>query len=210
MKLASFTEKMFQGLDNVKAGWFQQEFKSLASCLEILSVGQNVDDTSISTKTRQVQKPPSVVERALRETNVYIKTCTDQSISPSYVRIKHTIIQNYGDDVFAKIKADVRASCAAAATVPAPHRVKEKQSHFVKEKQNHFVKEKQNHFIRRSNRSSTTTTTTTRTTTTKRTVTAPKMNNIKSVSSTDLCSTMSSEEEDEEEDNESDESGVLI
>ena len=43
---------------------------------------------------------------ALRETNVYIKTCTDQSISPSYVRIKHTIIQNYGDDVAAKIKAD--------------------------------------------------------------------------------------------------------
>ena len=61
---------------------------------------------------------------ALRETNVYIKSCTDQSISPSYVRIKHTIIQNYGDDVFAKIKADVRASCAAAATVPGPHRVK--------------------------------------------------------------------------------------
>ena len=41
-------------------------------------------------------------------------------------------------------------------------------------------------------------------------MTAPKMNNIKSVSSIDLCSTtMSSEEEDEEEDNDSDESEGL-
>ena len=129
VKLASFTEKMFEGLDNVKAGWFQSEFKSLEACLEKLSISTTAKNVTasvadVTSTSRASRNPPSStkqkmseVDRALREANMYIKTCTDTSTKPSYVRIKHTIIQNFGDDVFAKIKEDVRAACAACSTI---------------------------------------------------------------------------------------------
>ena len=207
VKLASFTEKMFRGLDAVKSGWFQSEFKSLETCLDVLSVTTvckqdrraiSTQKVKISQKTQVQTKAPSAVERALRETKVYIKTCTDNSIAPSYVRIKHTIIQNYGDEVFAKIKAEVRASCASAATVLT--NIEKKKS--IPEIQTTRNVTQQT-YLTQSSRGMTQAT--------KNMSKSPPIK-VKSMNSIDLCSTtMSSEEEEEEEDddNDSDESEGL-